>query len=154
VSCRTCQGHRFVTDDDGKGLMPADVPCPDCSLTAPRPLLTAEDFPHHKFDKAEAKAIADIANAKVAPLQKALSGMRLKCGEWANKVASQDAELERLRARVAELEGECETIETAALKYGAVACRLREALERIAGKDFECGNHCRDVARAALEGDG
>lgn len=32
--CLTCHGSGYFSDDDGKGLMPADVRCPDCNNAA------------------------------------------------------------------------------------------------------------------------
>jgi chromosome segregation ATPase len=111
-------------------------------MTTPKPLFTAEDFPHAKYDKTEAKAIADIANAKVAPLQaeveRAFSALR----DLKDHGVKQQGEIERLR----------EKNESLRIKHGSAMIECTRSLKeidvlraRVADLEAEQGRYIREI---------
>lgn len=103
-----------------------------------KPLFTAEDGHFYPGQTSDSKVWLTIheANAKVAPLQEALSEMRLKCGEWANKVASQHAELERLRAHLADVTREWEMADEETRQLEADNEKLRARVAELEKKEM------------------
>jgi chromosome segregation ATPase len=149
-------------------------------MTNPKPLFTAEDFPHHKFDKAEAKAIADIANAKVAPLVSERQELADKLSATDLLVSKLQAEVERAFSALRDLkdhgvkqQGEIERLreknESLRIKHGSAMIECTRSLKeidvlraRVAELEAEQGRYIREIIdplnakvarlREALEG--